>query len=108
MLIVGLVGAAVSSREVRASGLDGCPDSIVMTFGEEAAPRACAIAYCETHWNNAAVGLAGELSQFQVHPIWFRQYDPERLHSDEWYAAEVAYEMSDGGRNWRAWSCGRA
>ena len=93
-----------SGSRAEASGMDGCPAAIVMTFGESA-PTACRVAWCESRWDNSAIGYAGEVSFMQIHPLWFRQYDRQRLRDDEWYAAEVAYEISAGGTNWRPWSC---
>lgn len=98
--------ASAGVASVAASELDGCPEAVVVTFGD-AAPTACRITWCEARWNNLAVGLAGEVSYWQIHPIHFHKYDRERLRDDEWYAAEVAFEMSRGGTNWRPWSCWR-
>lgn len=104
--MIGLVGGLMSSRGVQASGMDGCPDAVVVTFGERA-ERACGVAACETGgtFDNSAIGRAGEVSMFQIHPVHFWRYDRQRLRDDEWYAAEVAYEMSRGGTSWGAWSC---
>lgn len=105
-MVLGLaMSIAVSgSHDVAAAPMEGCPEAIVETFGA-AAPRACAITYCESKWDNGAIGLANEVSMWQIHPIHFRRYDRQRLRDDEWYAAEVAFEMSQGGTNWRPWSC---
>lgn len=85
---------------------DGCPDAIVDTFGDRA-DRACGVAACETGqtFDNTLIGRLGEVSMFQVHPVHFRDYSRQRLIDDEWYAAQVAYEMSSGGWDWSAWSC---
>lgn len=96
--------ATVSGEVSAASWIDGCPEAIVVTFGD-AAHTPCRITWCESRWDNSAIGAAGEVSIAQIHPIHFGRYSRERLRSDEWYVAEVMYEMSAGGTNWRPWSC---
>lgn len=101
---MALLYAFAASPSVHAED-GGCPDAIVETFGSRSG-KACAVAWCEsTGWDNSAIGAAGEVSYFQIHPIHFSRYSRWRLIEDEWYAAEVAYEMSSGGRDWSAWSC---
>lgn len=104
-----LSGVGVASG----SSLDGCPEALIVTFGDRA-PTACRIAACEVGnkinpetgtFDNRLVGSAGEVSLAQVHPIHFGRYDRQRLIDDEWYVAEVMYELSNGGSNWRPWSC---
>lgn len=109
LAMVGIM-LAMSAAPARAQddGDDfaGCPEYILTAFGERSR-RACGIAWCETGgtFDNAAIGRAGEVSIFQIHPIHFRTYDRQRLIDDPEYATSVAFEMSSGGRNWQAWSC---
>lgn len=106
MLLVAWSMTASSSRAEASSVLDGCPEYVIEMFSESPA-RACGIASCETGgtFRNDLIGRAGEVSMWQIHPIHFYRYDRQRLIDDPEYATEVAFEMSSGGRNWRAWSC---
>lgn len=101
-LIATLAASPVHARGV----LDGCPADVTTLFGERA-PQACAIAWCETGgtYDNSLIGKAGEVSIFQIHPVHFGDYSRQRLRDDVEYASEVAYEMSNGGRDWRDWAC---
>lgn len=62
---------------------------------------ALAVAWCESEWRPGATGAAGERGFWQVHPV----------HRDSTYDpvgnARAAYRISNGGRNWSAWTCRR-
>lgn len=103
--MLAVVGLSMSGREARAQQ-EGCPEYVIEMFSESPA-RACGIAACETGgtFDNGLIGRAGEVSMWQIHPIHFSKYSRQRLIDDPEYATEVAFEMSSGGRNWRAWTC---
>lgn len=77
----------------------GCPAVILDVFGP-AAPAACAVAWCESHWDPNATGSQGERGLFQIHPAF---------HSDATYDpygnAVAAYRISRGGTDWSQWTC---
>lgn len=85
---------------------DGCPEVVIETFGV-AADTACAVVYCETGgtWRNDLIGGAGEVSMWQIHPVHFGTYSRQLLIDDPEYATQVAYQMSNGGQSFRAWTC---
>lgn len=60
------------------------------------------IADCESGWNPNATGSAGEMGLWQIHPAY---------HADATYDplgnAHAAYRISNGGRDWSAWTCAR-
>lgn len=70
---------------------------------------ALAVAYCESRWQPGAVGGAGELGLWQIHPIhheyiratFGRDVDITDPAVNAWYAAQ----LSAGGTDWSAWSC---
>ena len=85
-----------------------CPAIIVETFGANA-PAACRVARCESSWRVDAVGAAGEVGVFQIHPVHF-----PHLYSTYGAAANLAsmeinvayaYSLSRGGSDWTHWSC---
>lgn len=59
-----------------------------------------AIMQCESGGNPNATGAQGERGLLQVHPRWHPDatYDPEGN-------LRAAYRISNGGRDWSAWSC---
>ena len=61
---------------------------------------------CETGgtYDRHALGDAGERGLFQIHPVHFRWVDEARLFERS-YNARIAYRLSRGGRDWRAWTC---
>ena len=66
--------------------------------------EAVRVATCESGLNNGAIGRAGERSLFQIHPVHFKRFDPNRLSSDVWYGTNAGYTLwSEQG--WRPWSC---
>ena len=85
-----------------------CPALIVEAFGANA-PAACRVARCESSWRVDAVGAAGEVGVFQIHPVHF-----PHLYSTYGAAANLAsmeinvayaYSLSRGGSDWTHWSC---
>ena len=64
------------------------------------------IAGCETGgtYYNRAVGGAGELGWFQIHPVHFGWADPGQL-SDARYNTRAAWRLSSGGTNAGPWTC---
>jgi len=54
--------------------------------------------------NRTAIGRAGEVSLWQIHPVHFIEnggpYDKTKLQSDIEYAARSAWELSGFGANW--------
>lgn len=79
--------------------------AICDVFGSRCA-YALRIARCESNFNPRAVGRAGELGAFQIHPVHFRRFNPARLFEPA-YNAKAAYALSRGGRDWSAWTCRR-
>jgi soluble lytic murein transglycosylase-like protein len=55
---------------------------------------------CESGGNPLAVGAAGELGLFQIHPRWH----PDAT-TDVAGNIAAAYRISSGGRDWSAWTC---
>ena len=81
--------------------------------------KAYSVADCETgrklsagfdpfELNRTAVGLEGEVSIWQIHPVHFKKYDKDRLQADLEYAAQATWEISGFGSNWKGpWvNCG--
>lgn len=85
-----------------------CPALIVDTFGVNA-PAACRVARCESSWRADAVGAAGEVGWFQVHPIHFPHlyatYGADADLSSPTINTAYAYSLSRGGSDWTHWSC---
>lgn len=79
--------------------------AICDVFGSRCA-YALRIARCESNFNPRAVGRAGELGAFQIHPVHFRRFNAARLF-DPVYNARAAYILSRGGRDWSPWTCRR-
>lgn len=112
---VALAGAR-DGRALRQATAD--PTRVICeTFGP-GCRYAIRIASCETGgtFDPFALGRAGERGWFQIHPVHFRRtlrssagrifVDPARLWQPR-YNARVAYVLSNGGRDWRPWSCAR-
>jgi soluble lytic murein transglycosylase-like protein len=91
----------VSAGHAEASSMtDGCPEIIHAYFGD-AAPRACAIAWCESRWNPNAISYTHDYGLFQInriHGLGLSALDPETN-------VAFAYRLSKGGADWSAWSC---
>lgn len=108
-----LTATESSGAKSRASGLSvavSAPPAIRRAVCDVFGPRcekALAVAKCETGgtWNPRAVGNAGELGLFQIHPIHFSWAKPWLLFVPR-YNARAAYRLSRGGRDWSAWACG--
>lgn len=66
----------------------------------ETREAALQVAWCESRWRPDATGAVGEMSLWQIHPRWHADatYDPVGN-------ARAALRISDGGRNWWAWTC---
>ena len=64
------------------------------------------IAGCETGgtYYNRAVGGAGELGWFQIHPVHFGSAHPGKL-LDARYNTRAAWRLSSGGTNAGPWTC---
>lgn len=110
--------AIVLVAQARAGVPDGARRVVCPLFGSRC-EQALRIASCETGgtFDRRAVGGAGERGWFQVHPVHFGTtirskhsgaivVDAGRLF-DPRYNARVAYVLSDGGRDWRPWTCRR-
>jgi len=98
-------GPAIAAGQVLPPPPGGCPDVIVHVFGERAG-AACAISWCEARWNPGAVGDRGaSVSYFQIQPQWWQQVVPGEDLADPEVNVRAAYIISDGGRDWSAWSC---
>ncbi len=84
-------------------------------FGRIHSAKAFSVADCEQGYklsagidpyelNRTAVGDAGEVSLWQIHPIHFIEnggpYDKVRLQADVEYAAQATWELSGYGANW--------
>ena len=78
-------------------------------FPPETQDAALAVAWCESRFNEGAVGAAGELGQFQIHPVHFpylrETFGPAVDIASPEVNAWYAYRLSDGGTNWSHWSC---
>lgn len=83
--------------------------AIVGAAGFADPDAAIRVARCESSFNPGAVGGAGELGLWQIHPIHF-EYIRATFGSDvditdpsvnAWYAAR----LSAGGTDWSHWSC---
>lgn len=72
-----------------------CPALIYNALGV----AGCKISFCESGWNANAIGAAGELGWFQVHPRW---HSDATLNPAGNVAAAV--RISNGGTNWSPWS----
>lgn len=94
------------------------PAAIVCPAFKQGCSYALRIASCETGgtFDPRSRGKAGERGWFQIHPIHFGtvirssvgaiRVDRDRLY-DPAYNTRVAYVLSNGGRDWRPWSCRR-
>lgn len=91
------------------------PRPIRVVFGDRAAVAAC-VFRAETRGQERpwrAVGRAGELGGFQIHPTHFGHVvsrsgrrvfvDPGRLFNP-WFNTRVAFVISRGGTDWSAWT----
>lgn len=90
--------ALVPERPVAAA--DGCPEIIQAYFGSRA-PQACSVSFCESTWRSWAISPDGQnIGLFQINVIhgWRASTDPETN-------VAYAYELSQGGYDWSAWSC---
>lgn len=72
-----------------------CPELIYNALGI----AGCKISFCESGWNPNAIGHAGELGWFQIHPRW---HSDATLNPAGNVAAAV--RISSGGTNWSPWS----
>lgn len=91
--------------------------AIRAVFGAHASVALC-IADRENSYSQTAVGAAGEVSTFQIHPVWFgERFYLRRAQRPRWayvsrssliayprYASAVAYEISHAGTNWNPWT----
>ncbi len=93
------------------SGNNESFDRLLSTIFGVYSLKAFSIADCEQGWklsagldpyvlNRTAVGAAGEVSLWQIHPVHFWKYDKARLQADVEYAAQAAWELSGYGSNW--------
>ncbi len=94
------------SAASEASPKDTAIEVIEIIFAPEYHAVATCIAGAETggRYLNGLVGAAGEVSVWQIHPIHFGRFDSQLLQRDTYYATWAAYQLSDGGADWRAWS----
>lgn len=78
-------------------------------FPPETQDAALAVAWCESNFNPGAVGAAGELGQFQIHPVHFpylrETFGPAVDIASPEVNAWYAYRLSAGGTDWSHWSC---
>lgn len=82
-----------------------CPAIILEVFGD-AAPAACAIAFCESRYGAWAVGDHGaSLGLFQIQPRWHQWRVPGEDLMDADVNTRAAWLISNGGRDWSAWTC---
>jgi len=82
-------------------------------FGSQSR-EAIRVARCESKLDPRAVGGAGELGLFQIHPSHFGKTLRSRAGKitvrarrllDPIYNARVALVLSHGGTRWRPWTC---
>lgn len=77
-------------------------------FRGEGLRNIVAIALAESNGRGHAVGDSGQShGLFQIYAPAHPQYDSQRLMDDPLYAAQAAYEISGGGKNfdpWTTWS----
>jgi len=76
-------------------------------FTEELMTPLLAVTWCESKFSPGAIGKAGEAGLAQVHPMNWGRFDqfPE---PDPWNPLQnliVAYQMSQEGTNYWAWTC---
>ncbi len=96
---------------LRSGNIESFDRLLDSVFGELYSSTAFSVADCEQGYklsagidpyelNQTAVGDAGEVSLWQIHPIHFWKYDEARLQADIEYAAQAAWELSGYGTNW--------
>jgi len=76
-------------------------------FFGEVEEEARKIARCESNFNNSAIGKAGEIGVFQIHPVHFKEVESLKLdlHTLE---GNFAYSRILYSReSWQPWSCAR-
>lgn len=77
-------------------------------FSEEGMPALLTVTWCESRWSPGAVGRsAGEAGLAQIHPVNWGRFD-QFPSPDPWNPLQnliVAYQMSQGGTNYWAWTC---
>ena len=74
-------------------------------FTGQALEIALAVAMAEGGGRPGAIGDNGQsVSSWQIHMPSHPNYDRNRLLSDPYYAAQAAYQISGGGRNWNPWT----
>jgi hypothetical protein len=101
------IGRRQHARDLRSLCND--EEAVVrLVFPAATQGKAVAVGRCESHLWRYAVGDAGELGVFQIHPqhrhwigerTWSRMFNPL-------VNAQVAYGMSRAGQDWSAWTCG--
>lgn len=66
---------------------------------------ALAVAMAEGGGRIGAIGDNGQsVSSWQIHMPSHPQYDRNRLLTDPYYAAQAAFQISNGGTNWNPWT----
>ena len=110
LLSVILLATSITQVEADLTLTNDAWDS-VKYFPNELQPAALRIFYCESRWDNYAVGSAGERGIPQIHPIHWQRYgvSGERLEAPV-LAGIIAYqiylETKQVTRNgWSAWTC---
>ena len=74
-------------------------------FRGQALEIALAVAMAEGGGRINAIGDNGQsVSSWQIHMPSHPNYSRDRLLTDPYYAAQAAYEISGGGRNWNPWT----
>ena len=75
-------------------------------FPPEEWDTAFCVAFRASTWQPTAVGLAGEISIWQIHPVHFGRFDTERLWKIDYntWAASVLWQE----RGWQPWVAERA
>lgn len=77
---------------------------------EDRVGEALRVAGCESGWRPAALGSAGEVGLFQIHPVHAARFDFHGVPldpADPVHNAYVALQIW-GKEGWRPWSCSEA
>lgn len=85
---------------VYGAGVEQWRSLVASIFPAWAVDTALRIMSCESNGDPNAVGAQGELGLFQVHPRWHSDATLDPLGN-----VRAAYRISNGGRDWSAWSC---
>lgn len=105
---VALLFAGTANAAAQATGTPQ-PARIARIAKVVFGPRA-AVARCIAHYEStdgAHLYNGSSLGVWQIDVSAHPWVDARRVVSDWWYAARVAYRLSDGGRDWHIWGTHR-